>query len=647
MDSIAMFSIAMFSISTVCMTFSAAWLAYRIFPRQPLQALLSFLTLFWIATSVLQLVLGAFQMLNPLAIVCASIAFTVGVTTYLWKRPHPKETLDPIAGLSQLGIGISIVLVLLLSIPLRPLLAEAWMQIRSVHGMSWDVVSYHLPNAITYLQTQTWWVIQGTYGHYPGGNELLNLWSLVSLKSDSLLGLTTLALFLGSLLASVVILNLVVPIRSPFWRGVASIVFLSILISIPDFQNLLFDVGRNDLTMLFWELVIIWTFLRSKTRTDNWSILTGLTLGMLIGTKPNGLYFLLGMLFLNLASPNSELTESPAQRLRSTVLKILLPSLIIGSGWYLRNLILIGTLTPADQLKAAADLSIAQTLTHPSLYTLNSPFFILTSALLLSFTALILAVAFRPMRFATDRIDQPPLPQSSRFAIPLGIQIVAAWNLVAIIALIFTPSGAGYLAGGGKAVLIQIRYSAIVMPLTGILIIYALSVFLDRRLQPSPWIDQLESRSIPPHSKKTLAIAAGVVGVLTATQLATYQAPKGLPGYDGIFFPVGQPQSQVYQWVQQNIQNSTIYSIGLRPYGLLGDRFSNRVIDRLGSSGWTWEEGELVIATKKPQFIAVCLDPFDRSIPPGLQTLVQNRARFEPIYQDDLAIVFRVKSAES
>ena len=632
-------SIALFSISTFCLILSAAWMADRLFPRQPLQSLLSFLVLFLISTSLLQLLLGGMGILNPVAVLGSSVAFTLGVVCYLWKRPNLKETLDPIAALSQLGIGVTMVVGFFGLLPLRSMLAEAWMQLRSVHVLSWDVVSYHLPNAVTYLQAQTWWMVQGTYGHYPGGNELLNLWSMLFIRSEALLGLTTIALFLGSVLASVVILNLVVPIRSPFWRGIASVMFVGVLVSIPEFQNLAFDVGRNDVTMLFWELVVVWTFLRSKTRTDQWAILTGITLGLLISTKPNGLYFLLGMLLLNIAIPNSELDEPIATRIRTTLLKILLPSLIIGGGWYVRNLILIGKLTPADQLKAATDLSIVQSLSNPALYTLNSPFIILAFATVLSFSILTTAVAFRPI----DRIDRPPLPQSSRFAIPLGLQIIAAWNLIAIIAMIVTPSGAGYLAGAGKAFLIQIRYSAIVMPITGILVIYILSVLLDRVLQPTSWLNRLERRRVPPQSKKTLAIAAGTLAFLTAAQLASYRTPEGLPGYDGIFFPMGQQESNVYRWVQKNIQASTIYAIGLRPYGLLGDRFSNRVIDRLGTSGWTWAEGELVVATQKPNFVAVCVDPFDRSIPlDELKKMAGDGSKFNLVYQDDLAIVFRV-----
>ena len=176
-------------------------MADGLFPRQPLQSLLSFLTFFLISISLLQLLLGAMGTLNSIAVLWSSIAFTIGVVWSLWKRPNSKEKRAPIAGLSQLGIGITVVVGVLGLLPVRSVLAEAWLQMRSVHGLSWDVVSYHLPNAVTYLQSQTWWIVQGTYGHYPGGNELLNLWSLMPLRSEALLGFTTMALFLGSVLA--------------------------------------------------------------------------------------------------------------------------------------------------------------------------------------------------------------------------------------------------------------------------------------------------------------------------------------------------------------------------------------------------------------------------------------------------------------
>ena len=628
--------LVMFTLATLFILVTSARIANRIFPYQPLQSLLSFLSLFWIIITVLQLVMGIFGQLNPIGLLCAAIAFSLAEFLQSRSRAVPvREThKEPIVMLSPLGIGVTIVLGFLGLLPLGTMLNEAWAQVRSVHPLSWDVVSYHLPNVVTYLKAQTWWHIEGTYGHYPGGNELLNLWSMVFLRNDALLGLTTLALVAGSLLATVVIFNLVVPVRSVFWRGIISMGLILGLLNLSEFQNLIFDIARNDVTMLFWELVILWAFLKSKTHTENWSIVVGIALGLLIGTKPNGLYFLIAILILNIVFSNSENQESVIDRIRSAFFKILLPALAIGASWYARNLIQTGQLTPSDQLKAAADLSILQSITNPQLYTLNSPFIILIIATIASLTPLTIAA------FQSSQSRPQSIP--SIRSIPLGLQIVAAWNLSAIVALVLTPSGAGYLAGSGKAFLIQIRYSAVIMPLTGILLIYALTILLEQALQPTPWIDRLQKRSIPPRSRLSLLISGSIATMLIVLQSATYRPLVGLPGHEGLIFPMGQQQSMVYRWVQNNIKNSVIYSIGLRPYGLVGENLNNRVIDRLGSTGWTLAEGLPIIQSGGVKFLALCIDPFDRSVPPGLPEMLGKPEKFKLIYKDDLAVVFQV-----
>ena len=635
--------IVMFTIATLFILVTSARIANRIFPYQPLQSLLSFLSAFWIVITVLQLVMGVFGELNPIGLLSSAVAFSIGEFLQSRSRAVPvrESQKEPIVMVSPLGIGVTIALGFLGFLPLATMFNEAWTQVRSVHPLSWDVVSYHLPNVVTYLQAQTWWKIEGTYGYYPGGNELLNLWSMVFLRNDALLGLTTLTLVAGSLLATVVIFNLVVPIRSAFWRGIISVGLILGLLNLSEFQNLIFDIARNDVTMLFWELVILWAFLKSKTRTENWSIVVGIALGLLIGTKPNGLYFLIAALFLNIIFSNSENQESVTDRIRSAFLKILLPALAIGSGWYVRNLIQTGQLSPIDQLKAAADLSILQSITNPQLYKLNLPFIILITATIASLIPLIIAVVQSPRSSLRSRAPSIPSVRS----IPLGLQIVAAWNLSAIVALVLTPSGAGYLAGSGKAFLIQIRYSAVIMPLTGILLVYALTVLLENALQPSPWIDRLQKRSIPLRSRLPLLISGSVATMLILLQSTTYRPLVGLPGHEGLVFPMGQQQSMVYRWVQDNIKNSVIYSIGLRPYGLFGDNLTNQVIDRLGSTGWTLTEGSPIIKNNRVEFVVLCVDPFDRTIPPGLKELMQQTTKFQLVYNDDLSAVFKVNNS--
>jgi hypothetical protein len=304
--------LVMFTLATLFILVTSARIANRIFLYQPLQSLLSFLSLFWMIVTVLQLVMGIFGQLNPIGLLCAAIAFSLAEFLQSRSRAVPmRETQkEQIVMLSPLGIGVTVALGFLGLLPLATMLNEAWAQIRSVHPLSWDVVSYHLPNVVTYLKAQTWWHIEGTYGYYPGGNELLNLWSMVFLRNDALLGLTTLVLVAGSLLATVVIFNLVVPVRSAFWRGIISVGLILGLLNLSEFQNLIFDIARNDVTMLFWELVILWAFLKSKTHTDNWSIVVGMALGLLIGTKPNGLYFLIATLILNVVFSNSDNQEN-------------------------------------------------------------------------------------------------------------------------------------------------------------------------------------------------------------------------------------------------------------------------------------------------------------------------------------------------
>ncbi len=631
--------LVMFTLATLFILVTSARIANRIFPYQPLQSLLSFLSLVWIIITVLQLVMGVFGQLNPIGLLCSAIAFSLA--EFLQSRSRAvlvhETQKEQIVMLSPLGIGVTVALGFLGLLPLGTMLDEAWAQVRSVHPLSWDVVSYHLPNVVTYLKAQTWWHIEGTYGYYPGGNELLNLWSMVFLRNDALLGLTTLALVTGSLLATVIIFNLVVPVRSVFWRGIISIGLILGLLNLSEFENLIFDVARNDVTMLFWGLVILWAFLKSKTHTKNWSIVVGIALGLLIGTKPNGLYFLIATLILNVVFSNSDNQESVIDRIRSAFFKILLPALAIGGGWYARNLIQTGQLTPPDQLQAAADLSILQSITNPALYRLNSPFILLITATTASLIPLTIA-AFQSSR------SRPQSMPSIR-SIPLGLQIVAAWNLSAIVALVLTPSGAGYLAGSGKAFLIQIRYSAVIMPLTGILLVYALTILLEQLLQPAPWIDRLQKRSIPLRSRLPLLISGSIATMLIVLQSTTYRPLVGLPGHEGLIFPMGQQQSMVYRWVQNNIKNSVIYSIGLRPYGLVGENLNNQVIDRLGSTGWTLTEGLPIIQSGGVKFLVLCIDPFDRTTPPGLKELMQQPTKFQLVYNDDLSAVFKVNNS--
>jgi Dolichyl-phosphate-mannose-protein mannosyltransferase len=605
----------------------AAKIADRHFPRQPLQATLGFFCLVLLQITAVELLLGMVNLLQPVAVVIGAGILAV-LVLFLGRRLPILSPAVEWSGERQLSDRGKLVLAgveLALLLPLRPVLVDWIRQIRAVHPLSWDVVSYHLPNAIDYLQTGSLWTIQGPFGYYPGGNELLNLWGFLPLHSDALLGLTTAGLALGSLLAAVVILGVilgqVLPTRSPFLAGLAALLLLFGCLLLPQFQDILFDFGRNDGTLMFWQLAALWTLLRAfqvplqvlqaDRRFSSWLLATGICLGMAIGTKPIGLYFLIGALIWVGVMARS---DSRRQRIRLTLTTIALPAALVGGFWYVRNLIKFGRLAPADQLDAAVGASIFKNLFNPELYQLNLPL-----GLFLGSVVVTLLVGIRS--------KSGPL------------RLVAAWNAIALIGLVLTPSGAGFLVADRVQFLIQIRYAVVLVPLTLILVIAAGAMVGSKRQASGSGLETAGTAALPRYIGGGALVGLGLAMVL---QVGSYGMPIGLPGFEGIFFPAGPEPSGVYEWVQKNLPPSRIYSVGLRPYGLYGFPFQNQVIAALGSAGWRYSDGLQAIRQHQSEYLALSLDPFSRQAPADLAKILQQPQAFEPVYQDSLALVFRI-----
>ena len=73
-----MSSILMFIIATIIVGFTSARIANRIFPYQPLQLLLSFLSLFLLIETGLQLLIVITGFLTPIGLLGSAIAFSIG-----------------------------------------------------------------------------------------------------------------------------------------------------------------------------------------------------------------------------------------------------------------------------------------------------------------------------------------------------------------------------------------------------------------------------------------------------------------------------------------------------------------------------------------------------------------------------------------
>jgi hypothetical protein len=591
----------LYLLATTAVLLSSATIAARWFGKTPLVALLALLALVLTQITGIQLVLGAIGQLYPIAITTSAIALCIFLLV-LSRKLNAIDVLDnEKPQLNLLGWGSLGLIGLVIAQPIISLLSDLLYQVQKVHPLGWDVVSYHLPNVVDYIQAHSLWSLTGSYAYYPGGNELLNLWSMGPLRHEGAIGLTTLTLELGIALTIGLLARSLVPQFHSWLQGLLALLTLAACLFVSPLQAMLFDLGRNDITIAFWQVLALWLLLqldRAESAVQStvcasdhfWQLSLGICTGMLIGIKPNGAFLALVLwVMVGAKQPRS-------------LPRIILPALAIGGFWYLRNLIAFGRLSPPNQLAGAMDLSIATNLLNPQLYALNAPLLWLIGSFVIAITTL---------------LAKPTVP----------MKLVATWSLVSILGLMLTPSGAGYFMGSGKTFLIQLRYGAAIVPFTVLL----LGCWLDRLgFNRLPMLDRFIGQNHGPSSKFALTIAPLILTTL-ALLTTTYKPPLGLPGYEGIFFPFGKTPSGLYAWVQENLRDRTIFSVGPRPLGLYGPTWSNRVIARLGATHIP------EIPTDTTDLI-LTYDPFTRKLPDNLRQIIQQPG-WAITYQDPLALV--------
>ncbi len=623
-----------------------AGLAYCCFPTKPLSALLTLIAAVLTQISLITLVLGILNRLDPAHLVIGSFSLgLLGLGLLLWQFRRwggAKESGEAGWELNQWGrVAVGSVAVIL-ALPFFPMLQELMLQIRNVHPLSWDVVSYHLPNTVDYLQSKSLWTLQGAFSQYPGGNELLILWSFIPLGSDVMLGLTTLTLGLGLMLATTLILQKCAAVQHPILGSLQIIGLWLLCFAIPAWQTLWFDLGRNDLTLSFWLILALWTLTQALTATRRqpaWLLWTGINLGLAIGTKPNGLYYGLGFFVLSLC-PIFDRPAAPEKfhlKLWQRFQTLGLPIILIAGFWYGRNWWLQGQVFSPEILRPGAELTILSNLNNPQLYRPSLPLFVLVGALIITGICLAVSVKYPAHCSPTLRL--------------------LAWvNLLGIGAWVLTPHGAGYWIGDQMVIDLQLRYAAYLIPLSTILLITLIALGLPEVLRKlglgNRQFFQGLQRLVQPRqertSRLTIIVGCGITSLVIGLQLLTFRPAIGLPGYTTILFGVSptDPQaqhSQVYEWLQDHVRNSKIYNLGLRPYGLYGVGFSNRVIDGGSPQAWAVKPFAQVLASQKPDYIAITVDPFSGQVSPEIRYFFQQPQQFQLVYQDSLAVVFKVQ----
>ncbi|MEY2979413.1 MAG: hypothetical protein ACO31I_01440 [Prochlorotrichaceae cyanobacterium] len=609
-----------------------------------MRSLLWGISVIFCSITALELILGSLGILKSLNLFIGSLTISLLSVIYLRLNPlKPSETdrqTDTILSLNKQGILAVLLIATVFSISLQSWIIEYFFQIHRVHPLiSWDVVTYHLPNAIDYLQTGSLWTMKGSFSQYPGGNELINIWSFLPLKNDSMLGINSLALTSIIILVLVQFLQDLKIFKCSFYYAISYISIIIFLLIQSDFQRAIYAFGQNDLSLACIEILALWIFLecqRSPVLSRNWIVL-GSLLGIGVGIKPNGFYYFIGFLILICMEAFLKRSLSSQAGVFQLLKRLGLVSsftLLLGGFWYIRNIIKLSSVFESSILKAGFPGSIVNNLFNPNLYVLDDTNLTIILICFINLFGLIVL-------FVDSRVDR------STFASLIG------FNFIAFMSFIFTPHSSGFWAGGQWIFKTQLRYGLTLIPVTAVVavvLIFKISqsilLIMPSRLQrqAKSWISLLHRRSASTQIKVTPRHTIIILSLLCLIQVITYLPPNGLPNFEAILFVrnAESPLSQVYQWIQQNVSDKTIYTIALRPYGLYNFPFSNRVIYPGDSDQFSYEQILESLTIEQVDYIAIARNPFNGNFPIALKDLIEDTRQFELVYGDLLAAVFRV-----
>lgn len=143
-------------------------------------------------------------------------------------------------------------------------------------------------------------------------------------------------------------------------------------------------------------------------------------------------------------------------------------------------------------------------------------------------------------------------------------------------------------------------------------------------------------------SRSFLYIMAFFLIIITLViQMIAYKPSGDLVGYN--------EQTSAYRWVYENIRGKTIYELGLRPYGLYGKDFTNRVIYGDRSSDIKLDYLLSIVKQDKPDYLIIGRDFAQhagwyefRPFPSYVNNILQMGDIFKPVWSDSHAMIFTI-----
>lgn len=514
------------------------------------------------------------------------------------------------------SIGLGVILATPLLLYLRGL-ATAFVSPNPILG--WDVISYHLPGIIEFYQAGSLWSMAGPYQSYSFGYELLGNYFSQNFHASW-------GLLLAHILSIWIVINAMTVISKTISSSSQSNQFnwlpLSIL-AIGIWTTLSINsigmVGKNDIFMgavVFSALAFLMLLgaqqKESSFRANLIILFIGTFLGLSVGAKlsaiPYLLYFWIATGWVLFSQ------KRKAKDALSFASLALLVAFLIGGFWICRNLVLIGKLSPV--LDSGWQSSIIANVLNVDMY----------KAFFHSPAVLIASIAWVPASIIALMLFM----QGSRST---SWWLMTSFHLVACLVFITTPFS--YQNGG-----IELRLG---MPfLLAAAIIYSALIQLV--------IQFLFSSKI----SKLLGYLFVLALMLSIPFYWGLKKQNALLGYESAFnCPDEQkcPKTNIYTWVHDLNEPKRIYSAGLRPYGLYGERWENILFYDLDSSTLLSEVGgkkriAAILSQFEPELILISFAPNSNN-PSGVRLKVVNWMQSRPdlfseVYSDEIVNGFKV-----
>lgn len=307
-------------------------------PHTKLDFIIQTCGLAFIFASVFPLLLGTLHLMD-LRIILPMFALTGGCAVFIHlKYLKPNTTTEIVPKPSDYGSNLlKIIIIPFTATSCFLTFAVVFLNAMRYPPEQYDSLYFYLPSVVQWLKNGgigTWNDANIDVRYYPCGYYLITYWIMYFLKS---------AYFITFIQPAILILTVITAIgigKNLSFRTDWLIMFGLFTLTIPFFITTAV-IDNNDFGPMYVYVLAIYFFLRFLTDYDYKNlVLCGCATGLGTGMKYSGIYWLATIFFVLLSAILNKQTE---KRTKTTwVLGFIVPNIILGGYWYIRNFIETG-----------------------------------------------------------------------------------------------------------------------------------------------------------------------------------------------------------------------------------------------------------------------------------------------------------------